>query len=131
MKYAYILGATVLFAACLFWLAIEYSRGQQTYQWQPVRGAVTDVKAIQYPGSTEPYGWETTVVYHVDGVQYKSELDEYLIGDDVVVFVNPQDHTDVVGKAGPAVQNMFYPILATTFSGLLAIVMALIAFSPK
>ena len=58
-------------------------------------------------------------------------VDEYLVGKTATVYVNPSDPTDVVGKPGARIQNLGRPVILTVGSGLFAVVLLLIAFSPK
>ena len=126
----YALGTLVVFILSAGWLFLAWSSGNKTNSWDPTTAQIVE-NGIQETITGQTAGWLTTITYSVDGIEYVADVDEYLIGKDVTVFVNPEDPMDVVGKAGPRMQDMGRPMLATVASGLLAVVLLLIAFSPK
>jgi hypothetical protein len=71
------------------------------------------------------------VNYTVDGVVYLAVVDEYLVGSNQEVFVDPNNPASVVGKQGATIQATAYPLIATVGSGLFAVFLILIAVSPK
>jgi len=127
-------GALVLSLVSGAWLYQAYSYGNRTTQWPAVSAMVTDNAAevsATRPGRRGVKSWATSVTYTVDGVEYNAVLDDYLVGNNATVYVNPENPREAVGETGPRMQDTFYPIVATAFSGCLALVIALIAFSPK
>ncbi len=128
VKYA--LGTLVVFIASSIWLFIAWSNGNKTNAWTPTVAQVVSNR-VQRTFRRRPTGWLTTITYTVDDDQYEAVVDENLLGKEVTVFVNPADPTAVVGKAGARIQDLFRPIIATAGSGLFAIALLLIAFSPK
>ncbi len=126
----YALGTLAVFIISSVWLFVAWSSGNKTKSWIPAPAQVlkNDVRKTR---RGKLAGWLTTVVYEVNGIQYEAVVDEYLVGDDVTVFVNPENPMDVVGKSGARIQDLGRPIIATVGSGLFAIVLLLIAFSPK
>jgi len=128
--------AAILFILSAVWLYLTFAHENRTTSWKPTSAEVTangaEVATNRGRGMRGGVkAWATTIVYSVDGESYEAVVDEYLVGSDVTVYVNPGDPREVVGKAGATIQGTFYPILATVFTGLLTVVMALIAFSPK
>ncbi len=75
-------------------------------------------------------GFVSTIEYQYDGVDYKSKLPEYKLGK-IEVFVNPLEPTEVVAERGATMVTLARPIIGTVGSGLFAIVLVLIYFSPK
>lgn len=126
----YALGTLVVFVASSIWLFLAWSSGNKTNGWNPTQAQVV-ANDMQETVRGRPAGWLTTITYSVDQQEYEAVVDEYLVGNAVTVFVNPDDPTDVVGKAGARIQDMGRPIIATVGSGLFALVLLLIAFSPK
>ena len=126
----YALGTLAVFIVSAVWLFLAWSSGSKTNDWDPTTAQIV-ANNVQESLGGRPSGWLTTITYEIDGNQYETVVDEYLIGKEATVFVNPDDPTDVVGKAGARMQNMGRPIIATVGSGLFAIVLLLIAFSPK
>jgi hypothetical protein len=132
VKYA--LGTLLVFLASSTWLFLAWSSGNKTNDWTPTPAKVIRnemQESINSRGRTRPAGWLTTIEYEVDKVQYEAIVDEYLVGNEATVFVNPENPADVAGKAGARIQDMGRPMVATIGSGLFAIVLLLIAFSPK
>lgn len=131
-------GTLCVFALSAVWLMFAWSNGNRTQSWDPTTAKVisNDVQKRRIVdnrgiGRNAGTGWLTEISYIVDGVEYEAIVDEYLIGNEVTVFVNPSDPTEVVGKAGVRIQDMFWPLLVMIASGLFAVVLLLIAFSPK
>ncbi len=79
----------------------------------------------------KPAGWLTEVSYEVDGIPYEAVVEEYLVGNEAPIYVNPEDPADVVGKQGARIRDLAKPLIAAVGSGLFAIVLLLIALSPK
>ena len=104
--------------------------GSKIHSWSPTQANVTKID-VEEPFEGEIQGWQTTIEYTIDGKPYEADIDEYLIGNDVTVYVYPKDPTDVVGKPGFRIQDGFIPIVATVFSGLFVVALLLIKFSPK
>lgn len=127
-KYAF--GTLVIFIASSIWLFLAWASGNKTNNWDPVTATIIK-NDMQETIRGRPAGWLTTITYDVGEIQYEAVVDEYLIGKEATVYVNPNDPTDVVGKAGARIQDMVRPIIATVASGLFAVVLLLIAFSPK
>jgi hypothetical protein len=127
-KYAF--GTLLAFVASAIWLFLAWSNGNKTTAWTPVTAQIVS-NDMQETVRGRPAGWLTTIKYSVNGNQYEAVVDEYLVGKEATVYVNPSDETEVVGKAGARIQDMGRPIIATVGSGLFAIVLLLIAFSPK
>ncbi len=127
-KYAF--GTFVVFVASSLWLYFAWSSGSKTSEWTPTTAQVisTDVDRTV---RRRIEGWLTTITYSVEGVQYEAVVDEFLDGKTATVYVNPANPAQVVGKAGVRVQDLGRPIIATVGSGLFAVVLLLIAFSPK
>jgi len=73
----------------------------------------------------------TPVTYEVDGVTYNGVVDDFLVAGSGTVFVDPNDPTRVAGFQGPNLQHYGRPLIVTIVSGLLIVVLGLIAFSPK
>lgn len=126
------LGTLAVFLASSIWLYLAWSHGNRTHAWTAVPADVinNDMKESLHSRS-QPRGWLTTVAYTVDGQEYVAVIEEYLVGSNQQVFVDPDDPTSVVGKQGPTIQAMGRPIIATVGSGLFAVVLVLIAVSPK
>ena len=126
------LGTLTVFFGSAIWLFIAWSNGNRTNQWKKVPAVVikNDVQESA-DDRHQPLGWKTTVTYTVAGKDYSAIVDEYLVGGNQVVYVDPNDPTSVVGKPGPTIQAMARPLIATAGSGLFAIVLILIAVSPK
>lgn len=127
-KYAF--GTLVVFIASAIWLFLTWSSGNKTNDWNPTTAKIVSNGTQETIGG-RTIGWLTTITYTVDGNQYEAGVDEYLVGKEATVFVNPADPREVVGKAGARIQDMGRPIIATVGSGLFAVVLMLIAFSPK
>lgn len=127
-KYAF--GTLAIFIASSIWLCLAWSNGNKTAGWNPTTAQIIG-NDMQESIRGRPAGWLTTITYMVDGNQYQTVVDEYLIGEEATVFVDPEDPTNVVGKAGARIQDMGRPMIATVGSGLFALVLLLIAFSPK
>ncbi|MEZ6094943.1 MAG: DUF3592 domain-containing protein [Pirellulaceae bacterium] len=126
----YALGTLAVFVASAIWLYLAWASGNQTNSWNPTAAKVISNDTQKTIGG-RPAGWLTTITYDVDGQTYKADVDEYLVGNQVTVYVNPNDPTEVVGKAGARIQDMGRPIIATVGSGLFGVVLLLIALSPK
>ncbi|HMP79471.1 MAG TPA: hypothetical protein PKD54_08475 [Pirellulaceae bacterium] len=120
-------------AVCLgsaVWLFLAWSAGNRTKTWTPTLADI-EFNDVVTTRRGQPAGWRTTITYTVDGQGFKAVVDEYLIGKEATVFVNPDDPRQVVGKTGARIQDMGYPLIITIGSGLFAIALLLIAFSPK
>lgn len=126
----YALGTLFVFFLSGIWLFVAISRGNDTHSWTPVEARVTEARAQRSLGRG-PKRILTTIEYSIDGIEYETTLAEILVGTNVTVYVNPSDPTDVVGEPGFQVQMYGRPLLATIGSGLFAVVLLLIAFSPK
>ena len=129
------LGTLVIFLGSSIWLYLAWSHGNRTNQWTAVPAVIikNDVQESNYDRSDTrgPMGWKTTVKYTVDGIEHEAVVDEYLIGSNQEVFVDPNNPASVVGKQGATIQATAYPLVATVASGLFALVLVLIAVSPK
>lgn len=124
------IGTSVVFLACLGWLGMTWIHGNRTNDWNVVPATVVHNDMYE----TElgrPDGWATTVRYRVANVDYETVVDEYLIGDDVNIFVDPKDATSVVGKPGARIQSLGAPLIATVGSGLFGLILIMIAIIPK
>lgn len=121
---------TLVFIASSIWLFLAYSNGARTNDWPPVPADIQG-NGVERTANGQTRGLTTVVKYQVDGVEYEAVVDEYLVGKGAEVYVNPSDPSEVVGKRGPTLQMMFRPIVVTGATGLFAIVLALIALSPK
>ena len=75
-------------------------------------------------------GFVSTIEYQFDGVDFEAKLPEYKLGE-IEVFVNPFEPTEVVAERGATMVTLARPIIGTVGSGLFAIVLVLICFSPK
>lgn len=128
LKYA--LCTMAIFIASLAWLYTAWSFGNRTKSWTPVTAEILD-NDMQETVTGEPAGWITTISYTVDELQYEADVDEYLVGKEATVFVNPEDPKQVVGKSGARIQDMVYPMAASIGSGLFSIVLLMIRLSPK
>ena len=128
VKYA--LGTLVVFIGSSIWLYLAWANGNETNGWDAVPAQVVSNSARKTVRG-RPSGWLTTITYEVDEIQYEAVVDEYLVGKTATVYVNPSDPTDVVGKPGARIQNLGRPVILTVGSGLFAVVLLLIAFSPK
>ena len=126
----YALGTLIVFMASAIWLFLAWSSGNKTTEWTPVNAQIV-ANDMEETIRGRPAGWLTTITYSVDGNQYEAVVDEYLLGKQATVYVNPVDASQVVGKSGARIQDLGRPIIATVGSGLFAIVLLLIAFSPK
>lgn len=126
----YALGTLVVFLASSTWLYLAWANGNKTNDWDATTAQIIS-NDVQETSDGQPAGWLTTIAYVVDGTEYYADVDEYLIGDSATVYVNPDDPAEVVGRAGARIQDMGWPIIATFGSGLFAVVLLLIAFSPK
>lgn len=126
----YALGTLFVFILSSIWLIVAISRGNDTHTWTPVEATVVEARA-QRSIQRGPKRILTTIEYSFDGIEYKTTLAEILVGSRVTVYVNPEAPTDVVGEQGFQVQVYGRPLIATIGSGLFAVVLLLIAFSPK
>ena len=117
------------------WLYLAYSNGNRTKNWTSVPAVVTENGAVtgsDIRGRRRGVkSWLTAIAYSVDGETYDAVIDDYLVGSEAVVFVNPDNPEEVVGKTGPKMEDTFYPLVATAFTVCLSVVILLIAFSPK
>ena len=123
--------AFVVFLASVAWLIISWRAGNKTKSWDATTAEVLKNDAQTTRHGRQPRGWLTTISYSVDGTEYVAKVDEYLLGKSVTVYVNPHNPSEVVGKAGARIQDMFMPIIATAGSGLFLVVLGLMIFSPK
>ncbi|MEL7496604.1 MAG: DUF3592 domain-containing protein [Planctomycetota bacterium] len=128
LKYAVL--TMIVFLGSLIWLIAALSGDNQTHQWAPVEAKVLDSQMLRTV-SGRASGIEVLILYNYEGQDYEAVLDDYVVGTTGTVFVNPADPTQVVGEQGPRVQSYGRPLIATLASGLFAIVLCLIAFSPK
>ncbi len=128
IKYAF--GTLVVFIASSIWLFVAWTDGNKTSSWNPTPAQVLKNDARETLRG-KPAGWLTTIAYEVNGTPYEAVVDDYLVGNNVTVFVNPENPSDVVGKSGARIQDLGRPIIATVGSGLFAVVLLLVAFSPK
>ena len=124
------LGTLAVFVLSSIWLFFAWSQGNRTYDWTPVRAAVVSNNTDStVTGRTK--GFVSRVKYLVNGVSYEANVDEYLVGGEAEIFVDPENPRNVVGKQGPTMQAMFRPLIVTGATALFAVVLLLIAFSPK
>jgi len=128
LKYA--LCTSVIFVASLLWLYVTWSFGNVTKSWDPVTAQILD-NDMRETIDGSPAGWITTISYTIDDTEYETRVDEYLVGKEATVYVNPDDPSDVVGKAGTRIQDMVYPLALSVGSSLFSIVLLMIAFSPQ
>ena len=128
MKYAFV--TVVVFLISAIWLFSAWSGGNKTNHWTPVPAQILS-NDTQDSIRGRPAGWLTTIAYQFNGLQYETVVDEYLLGESATVYVDPNGPTMVVGKPGARMQDMGRPLIATVASGLFALVLILIAFSPK
>lgn len=130
----YLAATFIVFVASAIWLFMAWSGGNKTKSWVPTTAKIlkNDMSEIRGEyGRTQPAGWLTTISYTVGGNKYETVVDEYLVGSEATVFVDPNDPTRVVGKSGATVQAMGRPLLATIGSGLFGVLLLLIGLSPK
>ena len=127
----YLAGSVFAFIACLVWLAVTWNAGNRTNSWLRVSANVVKNDVESSVDDNEFYGWKTTIEYSVNGKRYEAIVDEYLIGENVAVYVNPDNPSAVVGKPGFRIQDGFKPIVATVFFGLFSLVLLLIKLSPR
>lgn len=123
-------GTLVLFFASSCWLYLTWSHANRTTRWKPVSATVV-ANGVQETMDGQLAGWATTIAYEIDGARYEAVVDEYLIGNQVTVYVNPQDAREVVATVGARMQDLGRPIVVTVGCGLFAIVLVLIALSPR
>ena len=129
----YALGTLAVFLISSVWLFFAWSNGNKTTSWKEIDAQLLGVE-VQETIRGRPAGYLSFVSYEVTGVEYEAVVDEHLYGDEdgnTKVFIDPDDASQVVGLTGPRMQDMGRPLIATIGSGLFAIVLLLIAFSPK
>lgn len=124
------IGTVVVFVASLTWLLLAYSNGTRTNSWTPVQAEVLG-NSVDRSAAGRTRGMTTAVMYRIDGVEYECVVDEYLVGKSAEIYVNPENSAEAVGKRGATLQTMFRPIVVTGATGLFAVVLVLIALSPK
>ena len=73
----------------------------------------------------------TRVKYMVGSKVYHAVVDEYLLGDEVTIYFDPDDPKDIVGKTGATLQATWFPIMLCVASGVFGLVLLIIKFSPK
>ena len=120
----------LVFVLSACWLYFAWARGERTNDW-----IVTDAKSLGITKARRDelsdIEWATRVEYAMNGKVYQGVVFEYLLGEQVIVYVNPDDPTEVVGKTGASGQMTLAPLLITVASGLFGIVLLLVKLSPK
>ena len=126
----YFFGALVVFLASGFWLYTAMASGFETNDWTAVTAEIgrSDASGNMRGRTREIH---TPVTYEVDGDIYDAIIDDFLIEGKGTVYVDPSDPSRVVGFQGPNLQHYGRPLIVTVTSGLLLVVLGLIAFSPK
>ncbi len=119
-----------VFLASFAWLYFSWSSANETNNWTRVTAVVLE-NEVDETLSGRPRGWATTIAYTVDGVDYVSVIDDYLVGGGNDVYVDPTDPARVVGVKGASLKTVGRPLIVVVGSGLFALVLLLIAFSPK
>ncbi|WP_197443053.1 DUF3592 domain-containing protein [Lignipirellula cremea] len=123
------IGTFVVFLLSVAWLFWAWSIGSRSYSWAAVPAEVTKNDALKSI-SGKAIGWRTTIQYAYEGQGYQAVLTDYLLGE-IEVYVDPKDPTHVTAHRGPTFDMLARPLLLTIGSGLFAIVLGLIAVSPK
>lgn len=120
----------LVFSVSAVWLYVVWSAGNETNNWTRVTAVVLE-NEIDETLSGRPRGWATTIGYTFDGIDYVAVIDDYLVGGGNDVYVDPADPTRVVGVKGASLKTMGRPLIVVVGSGLFAVVLMLIALSPK
>ena len=123
------LGTLVVVLVSSVWLYMAWSNGNRTSSWAAVAAHVEN-NDIEKNARGRMQGWATTVSYTVDGVEYVAVVEDYLVGT-TEVYVDPNDPTAVVGVRGASLRDYGRPLLLTVGASLFAVVLTLIALSPK
>lgn len=126
----YLLGAVAVFSVSSFWLYLTMSSGYATNNWVATPATIGIGQADRNLRDRQ-MGLETPVTYKFEGVIYDKVVQEFLVPGKGTVYVNPNDPSQVVGVTGPCLQNFGRPMILTIVSGLLIVVLGLIALSPK
>lgn len=130
--------AVLAVVASLIWLAVTWQFAARTSQWPTTFAAVTergyDTNASR--GRTGRPGvlmvnWRTHLEFVYDGVRVETTVDEYVLEDQVKIYVNPQNKQSVVVTPGVTLRRVGYPAIACVASLLFLIVLGLIFLSPK
>jgi hypothetical protein len=127
-KYAFL--TIVAFIASSIWLYFAWAHANRTNGWTPAPAKFVSIEK-QRRSHNRAAQLLSRVSYSFDGQKYEAVVDEYLIGNEITVYVNPDDPSEVVGVAGARMQDVGRPLVFTIASGLFAVVLVLIAFSPK
>lgn len=127
-KYAFL--TIVAFIASLLWLYFAWAHANRTNGWTPAPAKVISIDK-QRRRHGRPAQLLSRVSYSFEGKKYEAIVDEYLLDQEVTVYVNPDDPSEVVGVAGARMQDVGRPLIFTIASGLFAVVLVLIAYSPK
>ena len=128
-------GTLAVFLFCIGWLYVAWSHGNKSLDWVQVKANITGVSEEEtlLPNAMQRRkfgGFVSTIEYQFDGVDFEAKLPEYKLGE-IEVFVNPFEPTEVVAERGATMVTLARPIIGTVGSGLFAIVLVLICFSPK
>lgn len=128
-------GTLAVFLFCIAWLYVAWSHGNKSLDWVQVEANVTGVSEEEtlLPNAMQRRrfgGFVSTIEYKFDGIDFESKLPEYKLGK-IEVFVNPDEPTEVVAERGATMVTLARPIVGTVGSGLFAVVLVLICFSPK
>ena len=126
----YFFGALIVFLVSGFWLYTAMASGFETNNWNAVEAEV-GISGADHNLRGRATAVHTPVIYEVDGETYEGVVDDFLVGGSGTVYVDPNDPTRVVGFQGPNLQHYGRPMIVTIVSGLLLVVLGLIAFSPK
>lgn len=126
----YFIITALLFFVGALWLYFAWVDGQRTVNWPAVQAKSLGVRSERGFGN-ELRDLATQVEYKVGSKVYQAVVDEYLLGDEVTIYVNPDDPKDIVGKTGATLQATWFPIMLCIVSGVFGLVLLIIKFSPK
>lgn len=124
-----IAGTIISFAVFGIWFHLARTNANRSLDWPAVPAQVTSHSdARDYRGRVDRP--TTTVVYAFNGKSYSVILDVYQL-DEMEVYVNPEDPSEVRADRGATMVDLGYPLVGLVLSGLFALFLAMVCFSPK
>ncbi len=130
--------AVLAVAGSFIWLALTWHYAAQSNNWPTTLATVTERSydtngssgRVRRPGLLM-VNWVTRVEYVFDEFLVETTVDEYVLDDQVTVYVNPKRPHQVVVTPGATLRRIGYPVISCVASVLILFVLGLIFLSPK